>query len=179
MTTYYKKLDNIILPVLSDTNKIKGDLLFHYGFIRYYKIIDSDYLKSLSESFKIPPKKIFLTECTGPLLPHHDNGVDSCINFYIRTGDYTTSFWIPKENAKKRKSKKYNAETNRYDEVELGYMYEDLIFADSFNAKDGDVYILNNGEIHSIEGLNSGLPRAFIQLQWNFKMDELIEKLGF
>jgi hypothetical protein len=179
MTTYYKKLDTSFLPHPIDSDKIKGDILFNYGYARYYKITDSEYLKSLSCCFKIPPKRIFLSEGHGPLLPHYDNGQDSCINYYMRPGGYTTSFWVPQENARRRKGKRYNSTTDSYVEVELGYMYEDLTLVDSFVAKDGEAYILNIKEVHSVEGANPELPRAFIQLQWDFTMDELIEKLGF
>jgi len=179
MTTYFKKLDTSFLPSPIDSDTIKGELLFHYGYARYYKITNDEYLKSLFYSFKIPPKRILLSEGHGPLLPHYDNGQESCINFYLRPGGYTTSFWIPQENAKRRKGKKYNSDTNSYDEVELGYVYEDLTFVDSFIAKDGEAYALNIKEVHSVDGANPELPRAFIQLQWNVSMDELLKALDF
>lgn len=179
MTTYYKKLDSSILPPPVDTDKIKGDLLFHYGYARYYKITDTEYLTALARCFKVSPKRIMLSECLGPLLPHYDNGQDSCINIYLRSGGYTTSFWTPKDNARRRKGKKYNADTDSYDEVELGYVYEDLTLVDSFTAQDGEAYVLNIKEVHSVDGAAPELPRAFIQLQWDLTMDELLEKLDF
>jgi hypothetical protein len=178
MTTYYKKLDAGFLPPTIDTNEIKDHLLFHYGYARYYKISNKDYLKSLSDSFKISPKRIYLSEGHGPLLPHIDNGQRSCINYYMHTGNYTTSFWIPRENAKRRKSSRYCANTNSYKEVELRYLHEDLILVDSFIAKDGEAYILNIEQIHSVEGKKPELPRSFIQFQWDFSMDELLEILN-
>ena len=179
MTTYYKKLDAGFLPPPADPDKIKGELAFHYGYIKYYKITDREYLKSLHYSFKIPPTGIFLSEGHGPLEPHFDNGQRASINYYMRTGGYTTSFWVPQENAKKRISKRYDHATNSYVDGKLGYMRENLIFADSFVAKDGEAYVLNVEQIHSVEGEKPTLPRAFIQMQWDFSMDELLEKLDF
>ena len=179
MTIYYKKINSSILPPPVDTDKIKGELLFHYGYAQYYKITNIEYLTTLARCFKVPPKRIMLSEGHGPLLPHYDNGQDSCINIYMRPSGYTTSFWIPKDNARRRKGKKYNADTGSYDEVELGYMYEDLILVDSFTAQAGDAYVLNIKEVHSVDGTIPKLPRAFIQLQWNLTMDELLEKLDF
>jgi hypothetical protein len=180
MTVYFKKIDSSILPLPPlDPDSIKGEMKFHYGHPRYFEIIDQAYLESLTRVFKIPPVHYFLVEGHGHLLPHYDNGQDSCLNFYIRPGGYTTSFWKPKENAKKRVSSRYDAATDTTREVAIGYHYEDLILIDQFQAQDGEAYFLNIAEIHSVEGAAPEKPRAFIQLQWDMTMDELLTALDF
>jgi hypothetical protein len=180
MTVYFKKIDSSIFPTaLIDPDSIKGELKFHYGHPRYFEISDKDYVESLKKVFKIPPVNFYLVEGHGVLPPHFDHGQDSCLNFYIRPGGYTTSFWKLKENAKNRVSIKYDAKTNTTKEVNTGYYYEDLILIDQFQAIAGEAYVLNISEIHSVEGANPEKPRAFVQLQWNMTMDQLLKSLNF
>lgn len=179
MTVYFKKIDSIVLPLPSDLDSIKGVLKFHYGHPRYFEIIDQNYLESLTKVFKIPPTNVFYVEGHGVLLPHRDSGQNSCFNFYLRTGGYTTSFWKPKENAKPRTSSRYDAATNTTREVNIGYHYEGLILIDKFQASDGEAYLLNISQIHSVDGANPEKPRVFIQLQWDMTMDELLKALEF
>jgi hypothetical protein len=177
MKVYFKKLDSAIMPPSVDSDSIKGAMLFHYGNIRYFEVSDQSYLAAIHKSFKIPPKEVFLVEGHGELRPHRDNGVYSCINYYLQPGGYTTSCWEPIENARRVKGKKYDKKTDSYKEVELAYEPEDLIFLGSFLAEDSDVYMLNIGEVHSVNGDKPKRPRSMIQMQWHLTMDELIKQL--
>lgn len=184
MTTYFKKLDTLNLPYPKSINDIKGKLLHHYGFIRYFEISDLNYIESFKDFFKISPSRILLVECYSWLNPHRDNGQQSCLNFYLNSENFETKFWSPKENAVKMNSIKYDGFGGAHTEVESSggkYNRNDLIFVDSFQANDGDSYFLNVEEIHSIErskeNSSSKKIRTMIQLQWHLSMNEMMEKL--
>ena len=176
MTTYFKKLDNLSLPS-ADPESIKGELLFHYGNSRYYAISDKSYWDSIAAAFPTPPKEIFLAEAIGPLRPHRDNGVTSCLNYYLRPSGYITKFWEPIENARRLGTKKYDKKTDSYIDVLLGYEKDDLILQDSFVAEAGDIYLLNISKVHSVTHGSTEEPRAFIQCQWHWNMDKLMEMI--
>ena len=108
MTTYFKKITNLSLPVV-DPDSIKGHLVFHYGYSRYYDISDMMFRDTIMNYFSVQPNKIFLAEVLGPLNCHRDNGDFSCLNYYLRPMGCTTEFWEPIENARRIKGKR-----NRY-----------------------------------------------------------------
>jgi len=176
MTTYFKKITNLSLPVV-DPDSIKGDLLFHYGNSRYYEITDKSYHDAIANAFQMAPKEIYLAEAIGPLRPHRDNGVTSCLNYYLRPSGYTTTFWEPIENARRLGTKKYDKKTDSYIDVLLGYEKDDLIPQDSFTAEAGDVYLLNISKVHSVTNGSTEEARSFIQCQWHLNMDKLLQMI--
>ena len=187
MTTYYKKIELDVDHSVFNIDKLKGDKLFEYGDnIGYFNIPDESYIHSIfSPLFKIPPLAIWLVQARAELIPHIDNGSTSCLNYYIRPNNLITKFWKPMENARKIKGLRKNAITKSYEVVELSYVKEDLILADTFTAGENEAYLLNTGEIHSVERPEGNtqkgrfeFPRTMIQLQWNLDMDDLIEQLG-
>jgi hypothetical protein len=179
MTIYYKKVNLNIHQDTFDLDKIKGNKLFEYGNnIGFFKIVDNEYLNNIfSTAFKIPPVKTFLVQAKSQLRPHRDSGSHSCLNYYIKPQGFVTNFWLPKENAKRLTDKRFDVTTNKYVEVELGYNKNDLILVDTFTANKNDAYLLNIGEIHSVEGSIKKEPRTMIQFQWNLNMGELMKKL--
>jgi hypothetical protein len=180
MTIYHKKINLNIDHIDIDLNKLKGDKLVEYSNnIGYFKILDNDYLDSIfGDAFKISPLEVYLVQAKSQITPHRDYRVVSCMNFYIKPQGYTTNFWIPKENARRvRGLRMDNRDKSKYEIVELSYHRDDLILVDTFTAKENEAYLLNIGEIHSVDGNKSTEPRILIQFQWNMSMDELIEKL--
>lgn len=177
MITYFKKISNLTLPT-ADPDAVKGDLLMHYGYSRYYDISDSSFREAISNSFKVPPKQIFLAEVHGPLNCHRDNGVSSCLNYYLRPMGCTTEFWEPIENARRIAAKRYDGKTDTYKDVLLGYEKDDCIPKGSFTAEPGDIYALNISRVHSVAHNRSDDIRAFVQCQWHINMDELLEILS-
>lgn len=177
MTTYFKKIDNLLLPT-ADPESIKGNLIMHYGYNKYYAISDNYFYNSISNSFSVAPKQIFLAEVHGPLNCHRDKGVSSCLNYYLRPSNCITEFWEPIENARRIKAKKYDAAIDSFKDVLLGYVRDDCILKDSFIAEPGDVYVLDISKVHSVSyGLNNTI-RSFIQCQWHIDMDELLKILS-
>lgn len=186
MTTYYKKLNLNINHLPIDIKKLKGELTFGYGdTLSYYHILDKEYLNSIFKNvFITPPRTIFFVESIIGVGPHQDAGIIGCLNYYITPNNFTTKFWLPKENARRRKGLRFNPITNKQEEVLLGYVKDDLILVDSFLAKDNEAYVFNNGEIHSVEAVNHierTSSRTMVQFQWgnNVSVDKIMEAVRY
>ena len=178
MTTYYKKVNLNINHYDFEIDEIIGDKLFEYkDNLGYFQIKDDRINKIFSNVFKIQPKQTFLVQAKSEINPHKDRGVHSCLNYYLRPGEFTTNFWIKKENVSPLgKDVYFNKTTNKY---EPGFDKNDLILVDSFTAHKNDTCILNIGEIHSVDGPKKEEPRTLIQFQWHMKIDELLSRLEF
>ena len=178
MTIYHKKINLNIDHLDIDLNKLKGNKLMEYSNnIGHFKILDTDYLNGIfKNAFKIPPLEIFLVQAKSQISPHRDYRVVSCMNYYIKPEGYATNFWIPKPNARKIRGFRVDRQ-NKYEIVDLSYEKNDLLLVDTFTAKENDAYLLNIGEVHSVEGDKKANPRTLIQFQWNMTIDELIDKL--
>jgi len=187
MTTYYKKLDLDIDHSIFDIDKLKGSKLFEYGNnIGYFNIPNVHIVHLIFKPFfKIPPVNTWLVQAKDELIPHIDNGSYSCLNYYILPHNMVTNFWKPKEGAKKVKQVRVDIITKKIEIIELSYAKKDLVLVDSFKANINEAYLLNIGEVHSVEKVDQtntdplDYPRTMIQFQWGLKMDELIEKLEF
>lgn len=180
MTIYHKKINLNIDYIDIDLNKLKGNKLVEYSSsLGYFKILDHDYLNSIfRDAFKIPPQEVFLMQANSKINPHRDYRTVSCMNFYVKPQGYATNFWIPKENARKIRGLRIDkSDKSKYEIIELRYHRDDLILADTFTAQENEAYLLNTGEIHSVDGDKSTEPRIAIQFQWNMTIDELIAKL--
>jgi len=180
MTIYHKKINLNINYIDIDLNKLRGNKLVEYSSnLVYFKILDTDYLDSIfRDAFKIPPQEVFLMQSNSKIAPHKDYRTVSCMNFYVKPQGYTTNFWIPKENYRKIRGLRIDKnDKSKYEIIELRYHRDDLILADTFTAQENEAYLLNTGEIHSVDGDKSTEPRIAIQFQWNMTIDELIEKL--
>lgn len=179
MTIYYKKINLNISVQTFDLTKLKGDKLFEYGNnIKYFQIVDDAYLDSIfGNIFKIPPVKTYLVQTKDRIRPHTDNGVVSCLNYYISTQGFVTNFWKANEKIRRLVDTTFNGVTKRV----VGYAREDITLVDSFTANDNDAYLLNIGQIHSVDGSSPAEPRTMLQFQWgpSTKIEELIEKLEF
>jgi hypothetical protein len=188
MTIYYKKINLDIDHSLFNVEKLKGSKLFEYGNnLGYFSIPAENAINDIfNPLFKIPPVHTWLVQAKGLLIPHVDKGANSCLNYYIRPQNLVTKFWKPIENARREKGIRKNAITNSYEIVELAFVREDLTLMDTFTANENEAYILNIGEVHSVERQDGSteigpfsFPRTMIQFQWYLTMDELMEKLGF
>jgi hypothetical protein len=92
-------------------------------------------------------------------VPPHTDIVDKVnINFYIETGDYTTTFYTSRDGGTRL----------TYADHGDGHVYnlDDLKPIDSFVAQPGDVYMLNGKVIHGVDADNRQ-PRKFIQVSTN------------
>lgn len=177
----FKKINfKIEEPV--DFERLKGAVVTSYGrdprpVLTYYRVKDHEYLKSLIGDNlpwdSIPPLQVQLAEIidsTGShLLPHIDHNLSACLNYYIQTGNSTTHFYTLKKDG-------------------MGFVYPGRQTANiftldqvdkvtDFTADDGDTYLLNVSNIHSVETPKPGV-RRFIQWQWiGVPFDEVYKSL--
>jgi hypothetical protein len=85
-----------------------------------------------------------LLKINGAVPPHTDSEVKTSINFYIKPGNYTTTFYTPEPRAVKRQIEN---QTN-------GYIFQphELANRGSFVAKPGDAYLLGIDKVHDVQG---------------------------
>lgn len=106
---------------------------------------------------------------TRNIIPHHDNGARTAINFYFSTDAAVGTFYVPNvENPNKTKIGKNGA---LYNPNELD------IFG-SYVAENFDAYLLDVTKPHSVTFPNFPAFRAALALQTNdFTFDEVYEML--
>jgi len=104
------------------------------------------------------------------LPPHIDVNVLCCINFYVRADNVKTQFYSIKDDL--------NATTPWSDVVGLTFNLENLSEAGSFNASNGEVYLLNTSIPHSVTALNGFADRLVLSIQTEkFTFNEVKEML--
>lgn len=143
--------------ILARYGEYEGDIFYGYTS---YKVTDE-----VSEALiSIIPNKYrgdfysTLLQINIPLPPHIDNGIHTSINFYVETANGITNVYKKDPN----KSPVMTKLPNQTD----GCLYrkEDLLLCDSFKANEGDVYVLDVKEIHSVD-IPSNSTRWLYSLQ--------------
>lgn len=140
------------------------------GFVGIkYSYID---LQNSNDLLKIIPEE-YQKDCTLSVMdlnyqipPHTDSDIEAIVNFYIKTDNCVTQFY-------KIKNEDYSTSqvTNQTD----GFIFDpkDLIETDSFIAEDGDAYLLNVSQPHSvITTKTSFVNRKAICLQIKYRSFE-------
>jgi hypothetical protein len=144
----YKKLNFNLSGV--DYEKLKGRSYEGYGeTVRQFYIKDIFYLYSLMKNkikFKIRPNHISYLEVSGYGADPHKDQCVSTINYYIDTADCVTTFYKPRSELIKTIIPAMTGQ----DRVIEAYQLDKLEPVDSFKAVNGDAYILNTKEIHSV-----------------------------
>jgi hypothetical protein len=110
------------------------------------------------------------------ILPHIDDNIKTTINFYVNTAGGITRFHKIKPNAKPDKNhfiKNLNEQTD-------GGLFEekDLDEVASFKAEDGDIYILNVKEIHSVKCESYGTRNIYSLMTCKYSFDEVVDILN-
>jgi hypothetical protein len=104
--------------------------------------------------------------------PHTDSNITATINFYIKTDNCITRFYSLKTDKPK---------TTQVENQTTGYLFapEDLEPAGQFEAKPGEVWLLNVSKPHSVLPLTTApLDRVALCLQSRkFNFEETIELL--
>ena len=154
-----------------DFEKLRGSVVTSYGrsprpILTYYRLKDEEYFKSLLPddlfwSPETPPYQVqvaeIIDEAGGHLLPHIDHLISACANYYLKTSESTTHF--------------YNIKPNGMGFVYPGRQSANIFTLDQvdkvtdFKAVDGDMYLLDVSNIHSVETPKPG-KRQFITWQW-------------
>lgn len=176
MTVYFKQID---FSLGSNLDNIRGDILFKYGAIVYYAIKNNNVLEEIYNKFVYNrPTQIFYVEVKSFLNPHVDQGAHSCFNYYLRSNHDITKFWVKKNNDATARN------SVRFDEIDKTsiiyknkYFSKDLTLVDEFVADNNSSYILNIGQIHSVDKMNfsNNLPRTIIQMQWDCDIYKLMD----
>jgi hypothetical protein len=154
-----------------DFERLRGDVVTSYGrsprpILTYYRLKDEAYLKSLLPDDVFwgtdrPPYQIqvaeIIDEAGGHLLPHIDHLISACANYYLKTSESTTHF--------------YNRKPSGMGFVYPGRQSANIFTLDQvdkvteFKANDGELYLLDVSNIHSVETPKPG-KRQFITWQW-------------
>lgn len=115
-----------------------------------------NHIKSkLPESFRSWIRSVRITYITDSTPPHKDHGGCVCINYYLETSDGPTTFWLTNYNAQA-------ANAIGQSTANL-YRFEDLSKTCSFVAKPLTCYLLNTGEVHTVD-IEKNSVRKIIQL---------------
>lgn len=188
-TKYFKKLD----LSFSDLNLVKKDIIDRYGLYKNNQFLGISYSKfdlqnensqsELDKVLQIIPQSErdkFNASCMSinhDIYPHIDNGVNTTINMYINSCGYKTTYHEQKRDAVNYRN--IFGRTSGYDHPEdkqKVLLFEDVDEICSFEAKDGDIYILNVNELHSITG-GTG-ERMAICIQTKLPFDEVLDIIG-
>ena len=171
MQKYFQKINFTPLLCQPDLDCFRGDYYFGYddndAYLKYY-FIQNDLKKQVSLLFsnlaQIAPHQFKFVEIAGrsPVRPHRDYDLPCTINYYFSTGSAHTLWYDCKSTvvAEISQEKRYTV-----------YEYDDVDFRTGFQARDGDCYLLNNQEIHSVTPSNG--TRRFIQIQFNKSYEEI------
>lgn len=144
-----------------------GALVIEYGrfpSLRYYTVSNEIDLSM----FKYKPTVRYCElSGVGILRPHRDHGITCCINYYIQSNNCTTHFYEANPNAKREQYKGKTA-SNLYD-------INDLTEVSSFVAADGECYMLDVKQIHSVSIPHNGV-RKFLSFNWFDRSYDEIKK---
>jgi hypothetical protein len=113
----------------------------------------------LPESFRSWIRSVRVTSFLDPMPYHRDHGGFVCINYYLVTDGDRTIYYTEKSNATPFYA--VNQKTANL------YNPEDLVEQCSFKALPNDCYLLNIGEIHTVDIGNKDAVRKAIQLTFN------------
>lgn len=107
------------------------------------------------------------SEQPGLFPAHRDHGgLTCCVNWYLNSNGCTTTFYVPKPDAIPL--------TSPGEKTANVYRFAEIDSMDSFTAQNGDIYLLNVSEIHSIRSFQPG-TRQFITFSWTDQSyDELL-----
>lgn len=179
MINLYNKIN---LPKVDiDLTRVKGDLHTSYGKfpkISYYTIKDPAYLENIfpDKICKIKPTTVFYSDIlgAGKLWPHRDHNVSCCINFYFESNEAVTVFHKEKENSSGPWKYPGKNSSNIFE-------FENVDYVTEFRARDGEAYLLNVSEIHSVTMPPPGI-RRFITWQWapaDASFEDVLENLNY
>ena len=98
---------------------------------------------------------------------HRDHGGLQCtINHYYETHDADTVFYTSERDDKAYSLDPMDSEVTHYHGQNVLYNKEDCKEVARFTARDGETYLLNTKQIHSVE-LPQAQPRRFIAYHWD------------
>ena len=171
MNMYFQKLDFKVSPCDIDFTTFKGTYDYEYGnsdfTLKFYFIHDDlkARVKQLFSNFvEVAPNQIRFVEATGSegaIIPPHKDHLLSSINYYFCASGASTLWYKTKDDIVFGRAAEYES-----DQIDL---------QDQFTAVNGDCYLFNSNQVHSVI-LGNG-TRRFLQIQYGTPYDELFQKL--
>ena len=165
---FYIKLKNNFLT--TDKITVKEEKIFfgvrqpndtHVGFRYNYADVENSekYFSVIPERFRsdftLLSLHIILSRAEPPP-PHIDKDVLCCINFYVRADSVKTQFYTRKQSSNVIPWNNIVGET---------YDLENLSEAGSFDARSGEVYLLDTSTPHSVTAHNGFADRHVLSMQ--------------
>ena len=127
-----------------------------------------DHIKSkLPKSLRSWIRNVRVIYITDSVPPHKDPSDHVCINYYLVTGNDSTTFWTATSDAQVLGVKVLSSDAKTEQVLDLGYQLKDLSKECSFIANSNSCYLLNIGEVHSVD-MEKDSKRKLIQLTFNF-----------
>lgn len=161
---YFERLANHAAP---DVKLIVGAKKQEYSsdnqVLSYHELSNSDTVYQYWPRLRdLRPGMIQFATITsqrgGYLRPHRDHGDLKCvINWYLTSNNSTTAFYVERDQAQP-----YCAVGESHAKIYLGHQINKV---SEFQARDGDIYLLNVSEIHSVHAPQGGI-RSFITMSW-------------
>jgi hypothetical protein len=144
-----------------------------YGYTTYK--IDADTGNKLLE---IIPKKYrnafepsLISMNIEDVVPHIDNEIKAVINFYVDTADGITRFHKIKPGVYPNIEKLSNQTDGAL------FKEEDLEVVDSFKAEQGDIYVLDIKQIHSVKCTPNATRNAYCLKTYKYSFNEVVNIL--
>ena len=142
----------------------KGIKRRQYGPIEYFSVLGNPFKFELLKRWK-PDSVSWVEIAGGDAMAHIDHGIITALNCYFETGEASTHFWTS-ENPQRL--------TYPGEEQANIFLPQGLKHAGSFTALNGEVYLLDVSQIHSVT-MAPEKTRRFIQLSWSTKrFDEVL-----
>jgi len=168
-----------------DISRLKGDPKEKYGpshtKLTNYAIKDFDYFMSLHKGkikFAVMPAVAWYTEIEGtaPVNPHIDPLNAAALNYYIQTGDCTTTFYSEPEGTKLE----YATSQQEFNEQDLDRTVKGILdpglldTIGQFTANTNDAYLMRTDILHSVS--TPSTVRKFISYRWNhpYSFDQIL-----
>jgi hypothetical protein len=173
----FKKLKNTF--TFSDYQTLENQV--RYGKVRddsFYGIsYDAVTIGPNIKLFEVIPKQyrnkfvLLSMKINCDVRPHTDSGILATINFYVESQDAITKFYSIKSN---------NPTTSKIENQTNGALFEltDLAEHDNFIAKDGEAFILDVTNPHSVTCTKYGIRKALVLQTKEFSYDEVCKMLA-
>lgn len=169
-----------------ELSKIKGELQQRWGPSKakytVYTFADWEYFYSLHHgkiNFGIRPHYAYYAEVTGDsyLWPHIDPATTCKLNYYVQTGNCTTTFYKEKDNVNLLDGpEETDAEKNSQFIVKASNDFENLDEIGSFLALPGEAYLIRVDLLHSVSQPQG--VRNMISWVWHtHTFEEILESI--
>jgi len=113
--------------------------------------------------------RVSLMSINRDILPHTDSDTKTAINWYLKAGGYKTSFCRPVYGAR---SFQLPTQTDG-----VVYDFSNVVMNETFEAKDGDIYVLDVTKLHCVHGTGDKADRIALNLATNIPYREVTDLL--